>query len=94
MAVYLVTWELNSEKPNYAQARQNLVAHLQRYQHIRDPRLDSAWFISTDWSAEKVDADVRTKMDDNDRLIVTKLVTGQHHGWLGKDIWEWISARR
>jgi hypothetical protein len=93
MSVYLVTWDLNKEKSNYAQARQNLIACLQRYQHIKDPGLDSVWFISTDSSANQVDADVREKMDSNDRLFVTKVVTGQHQGWLTKNIWEWINAR-
>jgi hypothetical protein len=93
MSVYLVTWDLNKEKPNYAQARENLIAHLRRYQHIKDPGLDSVWFISTSSSADQVSADVRTKMDDNDKLVVTQLVTGQHQGWLGKSIWDWINTR-
>lgn len=93
MSVYLVTWDLNKEKPNYAQARENLITHLSRYQHIKDRGLDSVWFISTDSSADQVDADVRTRMDNNDRLVVTKLVRGQHQGWLGQDIWDWINAR-
>jgi hypothetical protein len=93
MSVYLVTWDLNKEKPNYTQARQNLISHLARYQHMKDPGLDSVWFISIDWSADQVDADVRTKMDGNDRLVVTKLVSGQHQGWLDKKSWEWINAR-
>jgi hypothetical protein len=93
MSVYLVTWDLNKEKPAYAQARQTLISHLERYQHIKDAGLDSVWFLSTEWSATQVDADIRTKMDSNDRLVVTKLVTGQHGGWLNKDIWTWINGR-
>jgi hypothetical protein len=93
MSVYLVTWDLNKEKPNYAQARHELIAHLTRYQHIKDSGLDSVWFLSTDWSADQVDADVRTKMDRNDRLVVTKLVSGQHQGWLSRNIWDWINPR-
>jgi hypothetical protein len=93
MTVYLLTWELNKEKPNYAQARQDLITHLKRYQHIKDAGLDSAWFISTDWSADQVSEDVRKKIDSNDRLIVTKLVTGQHQGWLSQNVWDWINLR-
>jgi hypothetical protein len=93
MAVYLVTWDLNREKPSYAQARQTLIAHMNRYQHIKDPGLDSVWFVNTDWSATQVDSDVRTRMDGNDRLFVTRLVQGQHQGWLDKDVWDWINAR-
>lgn len=93
MSVYLVTWDLNREQSNYAQARQNLIAHLSRYQHIKDPGLDSVWFVSSDWSANQVDADVRTKMDGDDRLFVTKLTQTQHQGWLDKGVWDWINAR-
>lgn len=93
MSVYLVTWDLNNEKPNYAQARQSLISHLMQYQHIKDPGLDSVWFISTDRSADQLDIDIRTRLDGNDRLVVTKLVTGQYQGWLNPNIWTWISAR-
>jgi hypothetical protein len=32
-------------------------------------------------------------MDDNDRLVVTKIEAEKHQGWLGSDIWKWINAR-
>jgi hypothetical protein len=93
MPVFLVTWDLNKQKTNYALARQNLIDHLSRYDHIKDPGLDSVWFINSSASANDIDADVRKKMDTNDRLIVTKLSSGQHQGWLSQDVWNWISAR-
>ncbi|MER9546265.1 hypothetical protein NKI72_30190 [Mesorhizobium sp. M0437] len=93
MSVYLVTWDLNKQKPNYNQARQNLIDHLARYEHIKDSGLDSVWFISSTLSADALDADIRTRMDTNDRVIVTKLVHGQHQGWLGQNLWDWINAR-
>ena len=93
MSVYLVTWDLNKAKPNYAQARENLLSHLQRYQHAKDAGLDSVWFISSHWSADQVDADIRAKLDGNDRLVVTKLVAGQHQGWLSQGVWDWINSR-
>ena len=93
MAVYLVTWELNKEKPNYSEARKVFLAHLDRYENIKDPELDSVRFVSTNWSADQVSSDLRTKLDNNDRLFVTKLVAGNHQGWLGKDVWDWINAR-
>jgi hypothetical protein len=93
MSIYLVTWDLNREKANYAAARQTLVGHLAQYDHIKDPGLDSVWFISSSASADALDADIRTRMDTNDRLLVTKLVKGQHQGWLSKNVWDWINAR-
>lgn len=93
MSVYLVTWDINRARANYAQARLNLISHLARYDHIKDQGLDSVWFISSAQSADNIDADIRTKLDDNDRLIVTKMVTGQHQGWLHNSTWHWINAR-
>lgn len=93
MSVYLVTWDLNRQRQNYAQARETLINHLSRYEHIKDPGLDSVWFISSTASAYAVSDDVRTKLDASDRLIVTKLVRDQHQGWLAQNVWDWINAR-
>jgi len=93
MAVYLVTWDLNKEKPNYAEARKQFLAHLERHENTKDPGLDSVRFVSTNLSAEQVSDDLRKKLDDNDRIVVTKLVSGNHQGWLNKTVWDWINAR-
>lgn len=93
MAVFLVTWDLNREKSNYNQARATFIAHLERYENTRDPGLDSVRFIATSLTATQIDADLRTKLDTNDRLFVTKLVSGNHQGWLAKNVWDWINAR-
>lgn len=93
MSVYLVTWDLNREKPNYAQARSAFVKHLEAYDNTRDGGLDSVRFISTANSADQVDSYLRQKLDGNDRLFVTKLVRGGYQGWLSKDVWDWINQR-
>jgi hypothetical protein len=58
-----------------------------------DPGLDSVRFVSTTSSATEIDAYLRQKLDNNDRLFVSRLNQGQHQGWLGKDVWTWINAR-
>lgn len=93
MAVYLVTWDLNKEKPNYSAARTEFIKHLERYENKKDPGLDSVRFVSTNWTADQVSADLRTKLDDNDKIIVTKLISGNYQGWLSQAVWEWIAAR-
>ena len=89
MSVFLVTWDLNKQRSNYSQARQALISHLERYDRIKDQGLDSVWFLSSTSTADGIHADLRTKLDDNDRIIVTKLVSGQHQGWLDTDVWKW-----
>jgi len=93
MAVYLVTWDLNKEKPNYAEARRQFIAHLERYENTKDSGLDSVRFVSTTLTADQVSTDLRTKLDKNDRIFVTKLVSGNHQGWLSQSVWDWINAR-
>lgn len=90
MAVYLVTWDLNKEKPNYAQARANFLAKLDEYENISDPGLDSVRFVSTSWSANQVSDDLRERLDSNDRIIVLSM-TGDHQGWLSQSVWDWIN---
>ncbi|OGC93404.1 hypothetical protein A2389_02545 [Candidatus Adlerbacteria bacterium RIFOXYB1_FULL_48_10] len=94
MAVYLVTWDLNKEKSNYAEARAQVIARLQRYQHTKDPGLDSVWFLDGGtWSAEDVFKDIKPVFDDNDRFIITRIREGEKMGWLGQNVWAWINSR-
>lgn len=94
MAVYIVTWNINLERANYAQARDAFVAHLEStYQFKKDSGLETVRFIQTQSSASQVDAHLRQKLDANDRLFVSKLNNGEHQGWLNKEVWEWINAR-
>jgi hypothetical protein len=93
MAVYVVTWDLNKEKPNYAEAHKQFIAHLERYDNTKDPGLDSVRFVSTNLSASELSEDLRKKLDNNDQIIVTKLVSGNYAGWLNKSVWDWINAR-
>jgi hypothetical protein len=89
----MVTWDLNKEKPNYHDARAKFLARVNRYENTTDPGLDSVRFVSTTQSAYQLSDDLRSALDNNDRLMVTKLVSGNHQGWLSKDVWDWINAR-
>lgn len=93
MSVYLVTWDLNKEKSNYADARARFLSNLKEYDRIKDSDLDSVYFISTDSTADQVSKNLQFGIDDNDRLIVIKFSTGNHQGWLSQEIWDWINNR-
>jgi hypothetical protein len=93
MAVYVITWNLNHEKPNYSQARTAFIQHLERMENIGDSGLESVRWVSSTSTADQVSAYLRQKMDDNDRLFVSKLSSGQHQGWLSQAVWDWINAR-
>jgi hypothetical protein len=93
MGIFLVTWDLNKQRTNYDAARQALIAHLERYNHIKDQGLDSVWFLDSSSNADAVCADIRTRLNDNDRVMVTQITFGQHQGWLDQAVWDWINAR-
>jgi len=93
MSVYVVTWNLNKERQNYDTARRTFIQHLERYDNTKDSGLESVRWISTSSTAEQLQNDLRTKLDDNDRLFVSKLTSGNHQGWLSKQVWDWINAR-
>jgi len=92
MSVYLVTWDLNKEKPNYAKARADFLARLDEYTNIKDEGLDSVRFLATTWTVDQVSDDLRTNLDDNDRIVVINM-SGSHQGWLSKKVWDWINER-
>jgi hypothetical protein len=93
MAVYVVTWNLNREKPNYHTARQRFVDHLNTLENQADRYLDSVRFISTASSAANLEAYLRQMMDANDRLMVSMLRPGEYAGWLDRTVGTWIAAR-
>lgn len=93
MAVFVITWNLNKERSNYDQARKEFLAQLEQYENKKDASLETVRWISTTSSADQIDSFLRAKMDANDRLFVAKIHTGEHQGWLSKDVWEWINSR-
>jgi hypothetical protein len=91
--VHLVVWAMNEEKPNYDAAWAAFVAHLDRYDSVGDPELDSVRFVSTSLSAGEVSADLHSKLDDGDKIIVAQVMEGTYCGWLSKEVWAWTEAR-
>jgi len=92
MAVYIATWNLNQERSNYNAARKAFLDHLERYENIGDPNLETVRWVSTNWTARQVSDDLRLKLDDNDRLFVSR-VTSENAGWVSKKVWDWINAK-
>ncbi len=92
MPVYVVTWNLNREA-NYDAKRTAFLKHLERYQNVADPDLESVRWVSGDMSAHDLSADLQQKLDKNDGIFLSQLVRGEYQGYLSKATWEWISQR-
>lgn len=93
MGVFVVTWNLNKERANYASARAEFIKHLERYPNVADPALETVRWIESNASAQAISDDLRTKLDNNDRIFVSRINQGAHAGWLSQTVWEWISSR-
>ncbi|MDT8262002.1 hypothetical protein RQ832_01960 [Roseomonas sp. DSM 102946] len=93
MAVFVVTWNLNQERSNYAEARRAFIAHLERYPNRKDSGLESVRWISTDKTPDQINDDLKSKLDRNDRIFISRVNSLQNEGWLEKDTWAWINQR-
>lgn len=87
--VYLITYELNKPTKNYS----SLYMALGQYQSIRDPGLDSVWFVATTWTATQIYNHLCKHIDVSDRIFITQIKPGENYGWMHKGIWVWINAR-
>ncbi|ROR57422.1 hypothetical protein EDB59_4492 [Vibrio crassostreae] len=87
MAVYCVSYDLNKSGQDYKGLTDEIKA-IGDWWHY----LDSTWLVSTSSSASQISDKLRTKIDNNDQLLVIK-VTGECAGWLPQKAWDWISQR-
>jgi hypothetical protein len=84
---------MSEEKPDYDAAWAAFVAHLDRYESVRDPEVESIRFVSTPLTAGEVTADLRSRLDGGDKLVVAQVMEGSYCGWLAKEVWAWTEAR-
>lgn len=87
--VYLITYDLNKPHKDYS----NVYAALGAFAHTRDSGLDSVWFISSQASASSLYYALRPHFDDDDRLFITQIRSGDHFGWLSKAVIDWLAAK-
>lgn len=93
MSVYVVTWNLNREGSNYSQARKAFIDHLERYENIKDSSLESVRWINSSATASQIYDDLKSKLDGNDSVFISKVTANAYYGQLNKLVWEWIAAR-
>ena len=84
--VCLISYDLNKSGQDYNSL----------YEAIKDASngvwwhyLDSTWIIQSHLTIEQVSDKVKSKMDDNDSLLVIE-IKNNYSGWLPKDAWEYL----
>lgn len=98
MAVYLVTWKLNTElgrgEAELEALRDGLTARLEAYDYIHDEDFESVYFVSTPLSAGQVNAGLHAAgLDRDDKIVVARVMEGSYCGWLPQPVWDWIEER-
>ena len=86
MTVYCVSYDLNKAGQNYSALYDELKASPGWWHN-----LDSTWLVSTQESADQLCDRLLRHLDQNDRLLVIKVVK-PFQGFLTEEAWEWIRA--
>lgn len=84
MTAYCVSYDLNKAGQNY----DALYEELKKSPNWCHP-MDSTWVIITNESAQQLSDRLRKHLDDNDRLLVIKVVR-PYAGWLTQEVWDWL----
>lgn len=85
--VLMVLYDLKKPGQEY----QTLYKALMGAKDHRRP-LESTWLLNTERSSVQWGAILRSCIDQNDRLFVTRL-TSDYDGWLSSETWDWIRQR-
>ncbi|KRA51345.1 SinR [Pseudoxanthomonas sp. Root65] len=84
MSTYCISYDLNKSGQNYGA----LYEELKSSPNWCHP-MDSTWLIVTGESPEQVRDRLRKHMDDNDTLLIIKVVR-PYSGWLTQEVWGWL----
>jgi len=87
MAVFSISYDLNKSGKNY----EGLYEEIKRTEWLHI--LDSTWLISTQETAQVLSERLRSRMDNDDRLFVSKVNRSEYWGWLSQEYWNWLKAR-
>lgn len=86
MAVYLITYDLNSPGQKYDKLYETIMS-FGDWAHY----LDSTWFVDTKLSKVQMREKLKTVIDKNDHFFICKVT--DYDGWADKKLWEWLGQR-
>ena len=89
--VYAILYKINPSSKNYTSLYEKIKS-LGPWMHY----FNDAWLVepnSLNTSKDIYDQLIPFIDGDKDYILVTKLTTQDHYGWLPKDAWTWIGAR-
>lgn len=85
MAIYSVSYDLNTPGKKYEELYDKLRS-FNGYNHI----MDSTWLVCSDQSASDVFDIIKSVIDKNDNVFISKVNPNEYSGWLSQKKWDWI----
>lgn len=86
--IFAINYDLKRQGQNY-EGLYDAIKSCGDWNHV----LASTWLVSTNLSASGIWAKLSPQGDSNDRVLIAKIGVDDY-GWLAKDVWDWIAARR
>ncbi|MFD2046029.1 hypothetical protein ACFSTA_12435 [Ornithinibacillus salinisoli] len=86
MAVYLITYDLNSPGQDYTKVYDEIKS-FGSWAHY----MESVWFVDTSYSATTMRDRLKSKIDSNDTVLISKVT--EYSGWAPQKMWDWLNSR-
>lgn len=100
MAIYAITWQLNSLQPHPEEQEKRIIEKIQTLPHYNDPDLKQVWFVGVSWKADRLYRYLYPEMEKPDRLLITSMgkANGQMN-WKPLEAWQqeanfWIMPQK
>ena len=82
MSTYVIAYDLNIERPNYAVTLKAIATDIEKLFFIRWRPITTSWIVESDMTTHQIAASVVDNFNDNDRLFV--FLIGKGTAWSGK----------
>lgn len=85
MAIYAITWQLNSLQPHPEEQEKRIIEKIKTLPHYNDSDLKHVWFVSTPWRADRLHRYLYKCFEAPDGYLITEISNKSGHGaWGGK----------
>jgi len=86
--VYAITYDLNKAGQDYS----SLYAQIKKLGEAIHP-LQNLWLLSSNYNADQIMESLRTVMDQNDNVFVSRVTRDGYSAWMSREAHAWLSSR-
>lgn len=100
MALYTITWQLNSLNTEKGKAEQEarILERIKELPYFNHPDLGAVWYVSTSWRPDRLQRFLHSRFEAPDRYWIFELAlrAGRptYAGQAGKEFDEWVESVR